>query len=57
MALSQDEKNQIKEKVLYEMEKMFTGVTEKYNTEQNHDMMLYLLDIEKAAKQSLSDVN
>ncbi|HSK72745.1 MAG TPA: hypothetical protein VK892_13675 [Pyrinomonadaceae bacterium] len=53
MALSQDEKNDIKAMVLIEIEKMFTRITDKYNTQQNHDMMLFLLDIEKAIKEPL----
>ena len=53
MALSQDEKNDIKAMVLIEIEKMFTRITDKYNTQQNHDMMLFLLDTEKAIKEPL----
>ena len=56
MALSVDEKNEIKTMVLIEIEKMFTRITDKYNTQQNHDMMLFLLDIEKAIKEPLMEV-
>ena len=55
MPLSEDEKNEIKAKVLYEIENMFTHMTDKYNTAENHDMMHYLLDIEKKIKQPLVD--
>ena len=57
MALSVDEKNDIRAMVLIEIEKMFTRITDKYNTQQNHDMMLFLLDIEKAIKEPLLDMN
>ncbi len=56
MALSQTEKDDIKMKVLLELEKMFTGITDKYNSEEHHDMMLYLLDIESGVKKALMDV-
>ena len=56
MALSQDEKNDIKAMVLIEIEKMFTRITDKHNTQQNHDMMLFLLDIEKAIKEPLMEL-
>ena len=55
MALSDDEKNDIKAMVLFEIEKMFTGITGKYNTPDNHDMMLFLLDIEKKIKKPLME--
>jgi len=57
MALSQDEKNDIKAMVLIEIEKMFTRITDKYNTQQNHDMMIFLLDIEKAIKEPLMEMD
>ena len=56
MPLSQDEKDQTREMVLLELEKMFSGITEHYNSEENHDRMLYLLDIEKAVKDRLMAV-
>jgi len=56
MALSQDEKNDIKAMVLIEIENMFTGITNKYNTEENHEMMLFLLDIEKEIKKPLMEI-
>ncbi len=56
MALSQSEKDETKNMVLLELEKMFTGITDHYNSEENHDRMLYLLDIEKAVKDRLMQV-
>ena len=57
MALSETEKNDIKAMVLIEVEKMFTELTNRYNTEENHDMMLFLLDTESKIKQSLAEAN
>ncbi len=57
MPLSPDEKNQIKAMVLIELENMFTGITHKYNTKENREMMLFLLDIENKIKQSLVEVD
>ncbi len=56
MPLSQNEKDETKTMVLMELEKMFTGITEHYNSEDNHDRMLYLLDVEKAIKDRLMQV-
>lgn len=56
MAFSQSEKDETKAMVLFELEKMFTGITDHYNSEENHDRMLYLLDIEKAIKDRLMQV-
>jgi hypothetical protein len=56
MALSQSEKDETLQMVLLELEKMFGGITEHYNSEANHDRMLYLLDIEKAVKDRLMQV-
>ncbi|HRH40852.1 MAG TPA: hypothetical protein PKY82_04345 [Pyrinomonadaceae bacterium] len=53
MPLSEDKKNEVKEKVLYELEHMFTEMSNKYNTKENQEMMLFLLDIEQALKQAL----
>lgn len=57
MTLAQNEKDDVKAMVLIELEKMFTAVTNKYNSEENHDMMLFLLDVENKLKQSLMDIN
>ncbi len=56
MELSKD-KDQVKMMVLIEIEKMFTGITDKYNSEENHEMMLFLLDIENRLKQELMKVD
>lgn len=57
MALAQNEKDDVKAMVLLELEKMFTAVTDKHNSEENHDMMLFLLDVENKLKQSLMDID
>ncbi len=57
MTLAQNEKDDVKAMVLIELEKMFTAVTNKYNSEENHDMILFLLDVENKLKQSLMDIN
>ena len=56
MPLSQSEKDETRTMVLLELEKMFSGMTEHYNSVENHDRMLYLLDIEKAVKDRLMAV-
>ena len=55
MALNENDKNEVKQIVLGSLEHLYTDLTEKYNTEENHDMVLYLMDIEKRIKQSLMD--
>ncbi len=57
MALSQKEKNEIKMMVLIEIENMFTAITHKYNTAENREMILFLLDIESKIKQPLMEVD
>ena len=39
-----------------ELENMFGRITERYNSEENHDQMIYLLDIEKGLKKTLMDI-
>jgi hypothetical protein len=56
MALSEMEENDIKCMVLFEIEKMFTAMSYKYNIKENEEMMHFLLDIESQVKQSLVDV-
>ena len=51
-----DAQNETKHMVLIELEKMFGRITERYNSEENHDQMIYLLDIEKGLKNALMDV-
>ena len=55
MELSKD-KDHVKRIVLIELERMFTGITDKHNSEENHEMMLFLLDIENRLKQALMKV-
>ncbi len=55
MELSKDT-NEVKAMVLIEIENMFTGITNKYNSEENHEMMLFLLDIENKLKQTLMGI-
>ena len=53
MSFTAEEKDEIKRMVLLEIENMFTELAHKYNTKENHDKMLYLLDIESAVKDGL----
>lgn len=55
MALSENDKNAVKEMVLGELDHLFTNLTEKYNTEENHDMVQYLMGIEHRIKDALMD--
>ena len=55
MALTEHDKNDVKAMVLNSLEHMFTSLTEKYNTEENHDMVMYLMDVENRVKRALMD--
>ena len=55
MALSENDKNEGKQRVLISLEHLFTDLTEKYNTEEDHDKVLYIMDVENRIKQSLMD--
>ncbi len=55
MALTETSKNEVKQMVLTSLEHLFSDLTEKYNSEENHDMVLYLMDVENRVKQSLMD--
>ncbi len=57
MAFTAEEKDDIKRMVLLEIEKMFTELANKYNTTENHEKMLFLLDIESSVKQGLMDAD
>ena len=57
MAFTAEEKNDIKRMVLKEIESMFTELAHKYNTKENHEKMLFLLDIEGSVKQGLMDAD
>lgn len=56
MALETEQIDEIRCVVLIGLEHLFTEITNKYNTKENHDKMLYLLDIESALKQRLMEV-
>jgi hypothetical protein len=57
MALNQENIDEFKQEVLIELEKLFTGLTEKYNTPENHDKLEVLLDIENGLKQKLLEIH
>lgn len=57
MSLTKNEKNEIKMMVLIELENMFTGITNKKNAPENHEMMLFLMDIENRVKQTLMEID
>jgi hypothetical protein len=57
MAFTVEEKDDIKRMVLLEIEKMFGELANKYNTKENHEKMLFLLDIESSVKQGLMDAD
>ncbi len=57
MDLTQERKDEIKAMVLTELEHMFSELTNRFNTKENHDMMLYLLDVESRVKRALMDVD
>lgn len=57
MAFTAEEKDDIKRMVLLEIEKMFGELANKYNTTENHEKMLFLLDIEGSVKQGLMDAD
>ena len=57
MELTNATNDEIKMMVLIELEKMFTEITNKFNSKENHDMMLFLLDIESGLKEKLIEVH
>ena len=57
MELKNASNDEIKMMVLIELEKMFTEITNKFNSKENHDMMLFLLDIESGLKEKLIEVH
>ena len=50
MAISQDEKNELKMIVLLETEKMFTKITLDYQKMADREKLNFLLDVESAMK-------
>lgn len=57
MSFTTEEKDEIKRMVLWEIENMFTELAHKYNTKENREKMLFLLDIESSVKQGLMDTD
>ena len=57
MSFTAEEKDDIKRMVLLEIENMFTGLAHKYNTKENREKMLYLLDIESSVKEGLMNAD
>jgi hypothetical protein len=57
MAITQAEKDELKLTVLLETEKMFSKITGKYQTRENHDKLYFLLDLESAMKERLVELN
>jgi hypothetical protein len=57
MAISQEEKDELKLTVLLETEKMFSKITGKYQTKENHEKLYFLLDLESAMKERLVEMD
>jgi hypothetical protein len=57
MAISQEEKDDLKLMVLLETEKMFSRITPKFQSRENHEKLYYLLDIESAMKERLVEMD
>lgn len=53
MAISQEEKDELKRIVLIETEKMFSKITLDYQKMENRDKLYFLLDVESAMKDRL----
>ena len=53
MAISKDEKDELKCVVLLETEKMFSKITLDYQKMENRDKLYFLLDVESAMKDRL----
>lgn len=53
MAISQDDKDELKRLVLVETEKMFSKITLDYQKMENRDKLYFLLDVESAMKDRL----
>lgn len=56
MALDKAQIDETKSVVLYELEKMFTEITHKLSSSENHDKLNFLLDIENQIKQKLMEI-
>lgn len=53
MAMTQEEKDELKRLVLIETEKMFSKITLDYQKMENRDKLYFLLDVESAMKDRL----
>jgi hypothetical protein len=53
MAISQEEKDELKRLVLVETEKMFSKITLDFQKMENRDKLYFLLDVESAMKDRL----
>lgn len=53
MAISQEDKDELKRLVLIETEKMFSKITLDYQKMENRDKLYFLLDVEGAMKDRL----
>jgi hypothetical protein len=53
MAITQEEKDELKRLVLFETEKMFSKITLDYQKMENRDKLYFLLDVESAMKDGL----
>jgi hypothetical protein len=57
MAVTQDEKDELKRLVLIETEKMFSKITQNFQSQENHEKLYYLLDLESAMKERLVEMD
>jgi len=53
MAITQEDKDELKRIVLIETEKMFSKITLDYQKMENRDKLYFLLDVESAMKDRL----
>jgi hypothetical protein len=53
MAITQEDKDELKRLVLVETEKMFSKITLDYQKMENRDKLYFLLDVESAMKDRL----
>jgi len=53
MAITQEEKDELKRLVLIETEKMFSKITLDYQKMEKRDKLYFLLDVESAMKDGL----
>jgi hypothetical protein len=56
MAISKDERDELKLVVLIETEKMFSRIMSEYQCPEHHEKMHFLLDIESAMKEGLVEI-